>query len=318
MSATVLTSPETRFLPDDPPAVRRGTVDVHQHLWPPAFVEALRRRTTTPRLVGWTLHLAGEPPYEVDPRQHDATARAADEISDDRLISLSSPLGIEELPPDEAQILLDAWHLGAAALAPHFRGWASVHATHPDLESLRDHLGTGFVGLQISATQLATPAALEHLLPVLDVVQAAGRPVLVHPGPVSPGTAAVPDWWPAVVSYPAQLQSAWWSWHLAGRAALPELRICFAAGAGLAPVQHERFTARGGGPFRPDRDTFVETSSYGPQGVDALVRVLGVDALVFGSDRPYAPLTPPSYLGAAAENALRVTNPRRLLEGSDR
>jgi hypothetical protein len=43
-----------------------------------------------------------------------------------------------------------------------------------------------------------------------------------------------------------------------------------------------------------------------------LVRVLGVDTLVLGSDRPYGePLQ--DLLGAAATHAVRVTNPARLL-----
>ena len=56
----------------------------------------------------------------------------------------------------------------------------------------------------------------------------------------------------------------------------------------------------------------VDTSSYGPQGLDALVRVLGIDALVLGSDRPYAaPVA--DLMGEAATRAVRVTNPRRVL-----
>ena len=39
--------------PDGPDVVQCG-VDVHQHLWPPEFVDALRSRDTAPRLVGWT------------------------------------------------------------------------------------------------------------------------------------------------------------------------------------------------------------------------------------------------------------------------
>lgn len=42
-------------------------VDVHQHLWTDSFVAALRARTEPPFLDGWTLHTAGEPPYEVSP-----------------------------------------------------------------------------------------------------------------------------------------------------------------------------------------------------------------------------------------------------------
>ena len=63
-----------------------------------------------------------------------------------------------------------------------------------------------------------------------------------------------------------------------------------------------------------DPDTFVDTSSYGRVGLDSLVRVLGIDALVLGSDRPYAEPTDPG-LGAAATHAVRVANPRRLLQG---
>ena len=47
------------------------SVDVHQHLWTPSLVDALRRRTRPPFLDGWTLVLDGEPPYEADPADHD-------------------------------------------------------------------------------------------------------------------------------------------------------------------------------------------------------------------------------------------------------
>lgn len=293
-------------------------IDVHQHLWPPALVESLRRRQHAPRLVGWTLHLPGEPPYEVDPQAHDVTARAALDAGIDRvLLSLSSPLGIEGLPADEAAPLLAAWHTGVRALPAPFGAWASVGAAEPDLAGLKDLFSAGFVGLQVPATALLTPAALERAAEVLRVCELADRPVLVHPGPVTVSSAdetALPPWWPAVVDYPAQLHAAWWAWHAAGRALLPELRICFAAGAGLAPVHHERFAARGGHPLRIDPDTFVDTSSYGRRGLDALIRVLGIDPVVLGSDRPYAEPTDPD-LGAAARHAVRVTNPHRLLEG---
>ncbi len=126
------------------------------------------------------------------------------------------------------------------------------------------------------------------------------------------------SWWPAVVGYAAQLQAAWWAWHAADvRAAHPTLRVVFAAGAGLAPVHHERYAARGGSTGAVDPLVHVDTSSYGPQGLDALVRVLGIDALVLGSDRPYAaPVAPERWSqvgGEAAARAVRVTNPLRAL-----
>ena len=299
------------------------TVDVHQHLWPPALVEQLRRRVVAPRLEGWTLHLPGEPTYDVRPADHDITARCRQEPADLVVLSLSSPLGVEDF--SDAGDLLDTWHAGAAELPEPFAAWAAASRTEPDLVGLQRLLepmdGKGFRGLQVPATWLATPRDLEAVAPLLAVAEAAGRPVLVHPGPVGamPSEQSLPGWWPALVPYVAQLHAAWWTWHVAGRALLPDLRICFAAGAGLAPIQHERLGARGGRLTEPGRaldpGVFVDTSSYGPQAIDALVRVLGIDAVVLGSDRPYADPTALG-LGAAAERAITSTNPTRLLEGN--
>lgn len=299
----------------------QGAVDVHQHVWPAELVEALRRRRTAPRLVGWTLHLAGEPAYDVCASDHDVTGRAGRELLDADLVlaSLSSPLGLEDLADDDALELLDVWHRGAAELPEPFGAWASASRVELDPSGLDRLLGNGFRGLQVPATWLSSPQALESVAPLLAVAEARDRPVLVHPGPADPvATQGLPSWWPALVPYVAQLHAAWWSWHVAGRALFPTLRICFAAGAGLAPIQHERLVARGGRltpPGRPlDRDVFVDTSSYGPQAVDALVRVLGIDAIVLGSDRPYA--NPAALgLGAAADRAIAHTNPIRLLDG---
>ena len=301
-------------------SVRGMTIDVHGHLWPGELVDALRRRRTPPRLEGWVLHLEGEAPFEVDPRDHDPDWRASLEPAGRALslLSLSSPLGIESLPPADAARLLAAWHEGAAHLPEAFGVWAAVAEDEPDLQQLKHHLQTGFVGLQVPATWLATPDLLESLAPTLAVCEGENRPVLVHPGPSGLHDARrLPAWWPAVVSYPAQLQAAWWSWHAVGRSLLPDLRICFAAGAGLAPVHHERLAARGGTTGRIDPGVFVETSSYGRQAVDALIRVLGLDGLVLGSDRPYCrPVAGEDLaLGHAAAHAIERTNPHRLLHG---
>jgi hypothetical protein len=64
-----------------------ATVDVHQHLWPPAFVEALRLRARPPMMRGWTLHTAHEAPFTIDPADHDPDRR-------------------RELDPDRGRILL--------------------------------------------------------------------------------------------------------------------------------------------------------------------------------------------------------------------
>jgi hypothetical protein len=91
--------------------------------------------------------------------------------------------------------------------------------------------------------------------------------------------------------------------------------LCFAAGAGLAPAHHERFAARSGNRFIVDPNVFVDTSTHGRQAIDVLVRALGIDVIVLGSDRPYADPADP-HLGDAAAHAVSVVNPCRLLEGA--
>ncbi len=306
-------------------------VDVHQHLWPASLVEALRRRTEPPRLRGWTLGLAGEPDFQVDPGEHDVAARVVEAAGDGldlALVSLSSPLGIESLPPAEARELLSAYHDGVHELPRPFRAWAAACLTSIDPDALQTQLDRGFAGLQLPATSLLDRRDYDHAAPLLELLQANDRPLFIHPGPVTgPGPArggsAQPDrslssppdqppWWAPVVTYVQQMHAAWFAFRVYGRPRHPRLRVGFAMLAGLAPLHGERFAARGGGRTVVDPDVFLEISSYGTRAVDATIRVLGVDVLVNGSDRPYAaPVTP--ELGASALSALRSTNPLRFI-----
>ncbi|MEU7435558.1 amidohydrolase [Streptomyces sioyaensis] len=293
--------------------------DVHQHLWPPEFLALLRARSAPPRLDGWTLHLPGEPPYPVDPADHDIAARArlarADGL-DLALVSLSSPLGIEDLPPAEAAPLLTAFHDGALDLPEPFGVWASVclSTPEPDPEAVRHELARGCAGLQLPATALLDAAGWARCAPLLDAVAELDKPLFVHPG-AAPGTPDTPGWWPALVPYVQQLHAAWFAFRAFGRPRHPDLRVCFAALAGLAPLHGERLVARGGGRERGrvDCNAFYETSSYGTRAVDALVRAAGIDVVVSGSDRPYAAPVLPDLGAQAAIHALRTANPARLL-----
>jgi Amidohydrolase len=294
-------------------------VDVHQHLWPQELIAALRARRRPPRLRGWTLELTGEPDCAIDPAAHDVDARAARAAEDGldlALVSLSSPLGIETLAPGEACELLDAYHEGVLALPAPFAGWAAACLTEIDPVSLERELDRGFLGLQLPASALLDAAGYELVRPLLEVLEAAGRPLLIHPGPAagsgSAGTDAAPPWWPALVPYVQQMHAAWFAFRAYGRPRHPGLRVCFTILAGLAPLHGERFAARAGGRSPVDPGVFLEISSYGTRAIDATIRVLGIDALVNGSDRPYAdPVR--LELGAAARHAIRSANARNLL-----
>ena len=292
-----------------------GASDTHQHLWPAELVDRLRSRTAPPCLRGWTLHLEGRPPQPIDPAHHDVAVR----LDHDRCDGVDGTwLALDPSLVDQPD-LVTAWLDGVGRLAPHFRAWVPGG---DDLDRLATRLADGCVGVQLSATAVASPTGWERVEPLLAVAEAAGRPVLVHPGG-STGLATggpAPAWWGPVVDDVAQLQAAWWAWHAAGvRARFGSLRVVFAGGAGLAPVLHERRTASGGGRLTVDPDLFVDTAGCGPQALDALVRVLGIDVLVAGSDRPHTePLGSQVLdraLGDAATHAVRVANPARLLDG---
>ena len=287
--------------------------EIHQHLWPEPLLRELSRRREPPRLqrraTGWVLRLAGEPETPVELGDHDPERRAALVRADglDRaLVAPSVPLGIEALP--EPEPLLEAYHDGVAGLPAGFGAWAAVAG--PDPAALERLLDRGFAGACVAAGALSGPAGFERLGPVLEALERRGAPLLVHPGPAAAATD-MPAWWPALTDYVAEMQAAWHAFPLWGRPAHPRLRVCFAMLAGLAPLHRERLAARGGAAAN-DPDVFLDVSSYGPRAVDAVLREVGVDRLVHGSDRPVGTRAE-LPLGEAVESALRRTNPSRLL-----
>ncbi|MEO8687112.1 MAG: amidohydrolase [Solirubrobacteraceae bacterium] len=292
--------------------------DIHQHLWPEPLLRALGQRSEPPMLMrgaaGWTLRLTGEPEGPVDLAGHDPAARAALAEADGLacvVVAPSTPLGIEALPAREAEPLLAAYHEGVAALGGPFLAWASVSLADPDPTSLAGLLDQGFAGACVAADALGGPAGYDRLGPVLETLERHDAPLLVHPGPAAAPPPAAPGWWAALTDYVSAMQTAWYAFSLWGRPAHPRLRVCFAMLAGLAPLHRERLLARGGEAVR-DPGVFLDVSSYGERAIDAVVRELGVDQLVYGSDRPVvAPRDLP--LGDAVLAALRVRNPSRLL-----
>lgn len=288
-------------------------IDVHQHLWPPEFLDALRARRRPPRLDEWTLVLFGGDRWDVDPALHDPVRR----VSDQELICLapSAALGIDRLPPEEAGELAEAWLTGALALGEPFRAWATAGVLEPEPAALLRALDRGAIGLEVAADTLAAPDGLDRLAPLLDAL--GDRPLLVHPGPTAGQEAMRPAWWTPTVSYVNQLHAAWWAWAAGGRTRFPDLPVCFVALSGLGPLHGERYRARGGAGSAVDPLTFVDTSSYGTQAVDAVLRVLGVDVICHGSDRPYASRAPLD-LDPAALHAFRYRNPARLFTRMNR
>jgi hypothetical protein len=303
-------------------------VDIHQHLWPERLIDDLSRRDRPPfiRKAGarWRLRIEGEPEHLFDLSQHDAALRArrlGGEGIDRAVISLSTPLGIEGLPADEAEPLLESYHAGVLELGEPFAAWASTRLRSPDPGRVDGALDRGLVGLALPAGALGSREGLVRCRPLLSRLEARGAPLFVHPGP-DPLEIRVgedrpnrdPAWWPAMTAYVAQMNAAWHAFAAWGRLSHPGLRVVFAMLAGGAPLHHERHVARGGSSAAiSDREIFYDTSSYGQQALDAAVRAVGIDQLVYGSDEPVVDPSPPDLLGDAAAEAMLRTNPARLL-----
>ena len=261
--------------------VRRA--DIHQHLWPDGLLSSLARRTVAPRLRRDGRELVararGRRAGAVRPAR--STTRATPHrLRTAIVIAPSRPLGIESLP--EAEALLDDFHRGVLELGAPFELWASLVLADP-ARVRRRLLDAGAVGLSLPAGALGGPAGIERSAPALERLAPRPRRCSSIPGPA----AGSPAWFPALTAYVAEMSTAWHAWAQWGRPAHPTLRVVFAMLAGLAPLHAERLAARGG-PSEAVHDplTSFDTSSYGPRAIDAMLRVVGVDRLLYGSDRP--------------------------------
>jgi 6-methylsalicylate decarboxylase len=296
-------------------------IDVHQHIWTEPLLDALSVRSSLPfvrHANGLTvLHSADEQPYVIDVESETPLHRASlvrrDGI-DLALIALSSPIGIEALPRQDATELIDAHLDGVAALSEEFAAWGPLALDAPDPDDVDRLLARGCIGVSLPAAAFAGRDALELVAPLLERTAARGIPLLVHPGRapgqvVSDPSLTEPLWWRALTDYVAQMQAAWLTFAALGRREYPELAVAFAMLAGGAPLLSERLAARGG-PAIDLRDPFCfyDTSSYGPAAVEAMARRVGAEQLVYGSDRP---VVEPIVTG---REALLQANAARLVE----
>jgi len=306
-------------------------IDVHQHLWTDPLVRGLEARRELPfvrRESGLTvLFMAGERPYVIH-RSSEAAARRASLVERDglqrALVCLSSPLGIEALPRAQSLPLIDAYHEGALALGEPFGVWGAVALDGLDPRDVESVLARGCVGVSLPAGALASVEHLSRLHELLAELERADAPLLVHPGPgLRPPAAraplgaecslADPLWWSALTRYVSDVQAAWLAFLSAGRAEHPRLRVIFSMLAGLAPLQLERLSSRGGPAWqRPDPLVFYETSSYGPVAVGALQELVGAEQLLYGSDRPVADPAEHAVLGTLGKDALASATQRAL------
>ena len=164
----------------------------------------------------------------------------------------------------------------------------------------------------MAADALGGPAGYDRLGPVLETLERHDAPLLIHPGPVAAPPPSAPRWWAALTDYVVRRCRRRGTRSPSG--AGPRTRGC--ASASRCSPASRRCTASGcwraAATAPRDPGVFLDVSSYGERAIDAVLREIGVDQLVYGSDRPVvAPHDLP--LGDAVLAALRERNPSRLL-----
>lgn len=275
--------------------------DLHQHLWPPALIEALQRRKTPPRLHDGVLQLrSGEWPVELAAHELDVRLLALDRDEIDAAV-ISCPPTLE-LDED----LHEAYHEGILEVAAASGG--RLRALSCGV--VRD----GFAGVCVAAPAFDD---LDSLAPLLVELERRQGLLFVHPGPATPPPGA-PSWWPSVVGYTAQMQAAYARWLVRGADAWPDLRVVFAILAGGAPVQLERLASRGVDTRAVLYDNvYLETASYGERALELAFATYGVGQIVYGSDWPVIDSEPTLRavrgFGQAVVDAVCRDNPARLL-----
>lgn len=285
------------------------TVDLHQHLWPESFVEALRARRAVPWLDGDTIVL-DEGRFAYEASDHDLGQRlAALDVAgiDVAVVSLQPSLGHESLAPDDRSALEDAWVTGMRELAEAADG--RLVPLGPG------RLVEGFPGTALSAELLDD---LDAIAPLLDDLSRAGGFLFVHPGPARP-RSGTPRWWAGIVDYAAVMQAAWFAWLDQGRERWPELRLVFAMLAGGAPFHLERLALRSPLDVRSmlDPNVFLDVSTHGRRAIELCIETFGVEQLVYGSDAPVVDPAPTlravRAFGDSVAHIILHDNPEKLL-----
>jgi 6-methylsalicylate decarboxylase len=279
--------------------------DVHQHLWPEPFIDALSRRSAPPCLDGRVLRLPGELDSEADFELHELETRL-------RLLDRDGiDVALISLPPahvmDPEGELAEVYHESVLELVATAGGRVQALASGACRE--------GFAGACVSADSLVS-----GLDPLLEELGRVGQLLFVHPGPPRGFPPGAPLWWGAVVEYTAQMQAAYAIWLARDAERFPSIPVIFSILAGGAPIQLERMRSRGFDDRSAIRaNVFFDTSSYGRRALELCLSTFGVNQLVYGSDVPVIDPEPTlqavRQFGEAVERIVMRETPGRLLDG---
>ncbi len=315
-------------------------VDLHAHLLPPALAEALRGRTTAPRIDGARLvmpvgALAYASAYE-DPAERLAAMDAAG--VDRQLLSLPGLFGIDSLSADQSAPLTRTFNEGMAEIAaahPDRFAWlASLPLADPgaamiELARAMDDGARGVILPCGAMTSVARARAAAG--PILDLMdRRGGGHVFVHPGRAPDQPEPAPDPYPDLAHARRQIDI---QAEIAEAAVTllysdllddyPTLTVQVANLGGVLPMVSERISEviAGRGLDAPDMDLrgrrmVFDVASMGPRAIEIAVGVFGADAIVLGTDQPIFGLS--ERLEAIAATTIGAEAQQTILSGGAR
>ncbi len=304
-------------------------VDIHSHLYPPSYVEALKRRTEPPRIAGEP----GEERFVIFEGEHGRPM--GDEYWDlgEKLAFMDS-FGIDQTLASLGNPWLDPFEGDeAAALAAEANDYFA---------GLQEATGGRIVGmgvlpqhdLALAARTVEEVAAKPNLYGVVNACRVCGRelddpeldplwaaleaaavPFLIHPH-YAVGADALTGWghaFPVSMGFPFETTVAVARLVFAGvLRRYPDLRIVASHGGGTIPFLAGRLDAgwksdpsvHGRLPSPPSEDLqrlFLDALVYHPAALRAVSTLVGTGRMAFGTDHPFSVSDPAANLRAIDE-----------------
>lgn len=291
-------------------------IDMHAHWRPAALIEAMRQRTTVPRIVkneaGIEVIKTRNTEEPVATAFDDVPSRLAEMDRQGITTAVLSMLGsfswTERLPAEEGLPLLKIYNDSVSALCKEHPGRFAAYACVPQTdvaaaaaEFERAIKLPGIIGVIMPGNAFANRKAAEKVRPIMEVANRHRAVVFVHNGPL-PGDA-----WPKVgndidnarrrngtLDMQACLSSAMVTLCLTDYLdAFPEARVHVHNLGGNIPYEVERMDHRclldTPNEELPSKrfarsKVMVDCNSFGARAIEAGVRLYGTERIVFGTD----------------------------------
>ena len=280
------------------PAATGGTIDLHHHILPPAYLAARReqwRRISVgfPAASDWT------PRRSIDEMDRNGVATA--------VASISVP-GVWNGVAGEAAALARTCNEYTAQLKRDYPGRFGHFAVMPlpQIDSSLKELEYALDALHADGVVLYTNYADRYLgdpvfVPFLQELNRRNVVAFVHPTTASCCTNLLPNVGPAILEFPSDtgrtVSSLLWSGSLSR---FPNIRFIFSHGGGTVPMVAERIALWAdvhpdikallpNGPMHELRRLHVDVAfAANPVAFAAMRKLFSVNNIVFGTDFPFS------------------------------